>query len=34
MVRFARRLDGDSYHASVRWRPGGSLKEADRTYMR
>jgi protein-glucosylgalactosylhydroxylysine glucosidase len=27
-ARFARRLDGDTYHASANWWPGGSLTEA------
>ena len=26
-ARFARRLDGDAYHASARWSPGGTLSE-------
>jgi len=27
-ARFARKLDGDTYHAAARWWPGGSLTEA------
>jgi len=27
-ARFARRLDGDTYHAAARWQPGGKLTES------
>jgi hypothetical protein len=33
-ARFARRLDGDTYHAAARWQPGGSLTESgSHTYL-
>jgi hypothetical protein len=31
-AQFARRLDGDTYHAKARWTAGGSLAEAARHY--